>query len=430
VTATTSVTITALPTASISYTGTPFCTSVTAAQGVTLSGSGAYTGGSYASTAGLSINVTTGAITPSTSTPGTYTVTYSTLSSGGCGVVTATTSVTITALPTASISYGTPFCSNNAAAQNVTLIGTGAYTGGTYTSAAGLSINATTGAITPSTSTPGTYTVTYSTLPSGGCGIVRVTTSVTITPLPTASISYSSSFCTSNTAVQLPSLGGSGAYLGGSYASTAGLSINATTGAITPSTSTPGTYTVTYSTLASGGCSIVTATASVEIVRAPIAGTEILPSREVCNYDSTSIDLFGLIAGEDTGGTWSRISGTGGTFNATAGTFASAVGATDSVFEYRVLGTGPCSDATVRVTIIINTPPMVSLQDNQIVCLDVNNNPIETVLLTTGHSATQYTFEWTNGTTVVGTDPTFVVDQPGTYTVTVTNIATNCSASY
>ncbi|WP_164974518.1 hypothetical protein, partial [Flavobacterium amnicola] len=71
----------------------------------------------YASTAGLTINATTGAITPSTSTPGTYTVTYSTLASGGCGVVTATTSVTITALPTASISYaGSPYCSGVATA--------------------------------------------------------------------------------------------------------------------------------------------------------------------------------------------------------------------------------------------------------------------------------------------------------------------------
>jgi hypothetical protein len=30
--------------------------------------------------------------------------------------------------------------------------------------------------------------------------------------------------------------------------------------------------------------------------------------------------LFSLITGEDTGGTWSRLTGTGGTFNAAAGT--------------------------------------------------------------------------------------------------------------
>ena len=79
---------------------------------------------------------------------------------GGCAAQTATTSVTIIALPTATISYaGTPFCKSLVVAQSVTRTGTG---GGTYTAApAGLTINAVTGAITPSSSTAGTYTVTY-----------------------------------------------------------------------------------------------------------------------------------------------------------------------------------------------------------------------------------------------------------------------------
>jgi hypothetical protein len=34
----------------------------------------------------------------------------------------------------------------------------------------------------------------------------------------------------------------------------------------------------------------------------------------------SSIDLFSLITGEDTGGTWSRLTGTGGPFNVAAGT--------------------------------------------------------------------------------------------------------------
>jgi hypothetical protein len=57
-------------------------------------------GGVYSSTAGLIIDASTGGITPSGSTPGTYTVTYTTPSTGGCTSVIATTSVTITAAPT------------------------------------------------------------------------------------------------------------------------------------------------------------------------------------------------------------------------------------------------------------------------------------------------------------------------------------------
>ena len=69
------------------------------------------------------------------STPGTYTVTYA-FSSGGCNS-TATASVTINALPVATIAYaGSPYCAVGTA--SVTQTGTA---GGTYSTGAGLSIN-------------------------------------------------------------------------------------------------------------------------------------------------------------------------------------------------------------------------------------------------------------------------------------------------
>jgi hypothetical protein len=86
-------TVTPLPTASISYSGSPWC-SAAGIQNVTLTGT---PGGTYSAPAGLTINLVTGAITPSSSTPGTYTVTYTIAAAGGCGIVTATTSITITA---------------------------------------------------------------------------------------------------------------------------------------------------------------------------------------------------------------------------------------------------------------------------------------------------------------------------------------------
>ena len=179
---TTTVTITAVPAATIAYAGTPFCSSISAAQAVTLTGT---TGGTFSSTTGLTINASTGAITPNTSTAGTYTVTYTVAAAGGCSAFSTTASVTITTAPSATISYtGTPYCKSVTAAQAVTLTGT---TGGTYSSTAGLTINATTGAITPSTSTTGTYTVTYTIAASGGCAVYTTTTSVVIADLPTVS---------------------------------------------------------------------------------------------------------------------------------------------------------------------------------------------------------------------------------------------------
>ncbi|MEO6963664.1 MAG: hypothetical protein ABIY90_16960, partial [Puia sp.] len=251
-TVTATVTINALPTAIISYAGSPYCATGTAT--VTQTGQG---GGAYSSTAGLSLNAATGAINLATSTAGVYTVTY-TFSNGTCSNSTAK-NVTVTALPTATISYGgNPYCATGTA--TVTRIG---QAGGTYSSTAGLNITAATGAINLVTSTAGTYTVTYS-FSNGACSNTT-TTSVTINALPTATISYAGSpYCATGTAAVTQT-----GQAGGTYSSTAGLNITAATGAINLATSTAGTYTVTYS-FTNGTCSNTTTT-SITIKALPIA---------------------------------------------------------------------------------------------------------------------------------------------------------------
>lgn len=265
--ATTTVTITALPQASISYAGAPYCIGNTTSQSVTLTGN---TGGTFSATpGGLSINTSTGAVLPSTSTVNSYTVSYTLAAGGGCAAVTATTNLVITPIPAATISYaGAPFCAALSTPQPVSQTGTG---GGAYSAApSGLSINSSTGAITPSTSTAGTYTVTYTIAASGGCAAFTTTSTVIITAVPSASISYAGTpFCASLTTAQPVTQTGTS---GGTYsAAPAGLSLNASTGAIIPSTSTAGTYTVTYTVAAAGGCSVFTTTTSVVITAVPNA---------------------------------------------------------------------------------------------------------------------------------------------------------------
>ena len=305
VTATSPITITALPTAAISYSGTPFCQSVSSAQPVILTGTGAYTTGTYSSTAGLTINATTGAITPNTSNTGTYTVTYTIAAAGGCGTVTATTSVILTAVPTATISYaGSPFCSSLGSAQPVTLSGTGAYSGGTYSSTAGLTINASTGAITPGSSTAGTYTVTYTIPASGGCASVPATTSVTITTLPVATFSYTGSPYCSNGTNPSPTFSGGG--VAGTFSSTTGLVfISAATGQINLASSTPGTYTVTNTIAAAGGCAVVTATSPITITALPVA-TFSYTSSPYCSNGTNPSPTF---SGGGLAGTFSSTTG-------------------------------------------------------------------------------------------------------------------------
>src|SRR5213592_2647487 len=252
------MTVRALPTATISYTGSPFCATGTAS--VTQTGQ---TGGSYsAAPAGLSINSTTGQINLGTSSAGTYTVTYSFMDANSCNNTT-TASVTVRALPTATISYtGSPFCATGTA--SVTQTG---QTGGSYSAApAGLSINSTTGQINLGTSSAGTYTVTYSFMDANSCNNTT-TASVTVRALPTATISYTGSpFCATGTASVTQT-----GQTGGSYsAAPAGLSINSTTGQINLGTSSAGTYTVTYSFTDANSCNNTT-TASVTVRALPTA---------------------------------------------------------------------------------------------------------------------------------------------------------------
>jgi len=128
----------------------------------------------------LMISSMSGSIIPSSSTAGTYTVRYTLAATGGCAAVIATAIVTITAAPIASISYaGSPFCQTITTGQSVNQTGT---IGGVYSSSpSGLSINTITGTVTPSTSTAGTYTVSYTIAASGGCAELIKTTTVTIT---------------------------------------------------------------------------------------------------------------------------------------------------------------------------------------------------------------------------------------------------------
>ncbi|MHB1197720.1 MAG: Calx-beta domain-containing protein [Lutibacter sp.] len=243
-----------MPTATISYAGSPYCKVGSAS--VTQTGQ---SGGTYSSTAGLSLNSSTGAINLASSTAGTYTVTYSFTDGNGCSN-TATASVTINSLPTATISYaGSPYCKVGTA--SVTQTG---QSGGTYSSTAGLSLNSSTGAINLASSTAGTYTVIYSFTDDNSCSNTT-SASVIINPLPTATISYAGSpYCKVGSA-SVTQTGQSG----GTYSSTAGLSLNSSTGAINLASSTAGTYTVTYSFTDGNGCSN-TATASVTINPLPI----------------------------------------------------------------------------------------------------------------------------------------------------------------
>ena len=92
----------------------------------------------------------------------------------------------------------------------------------------------------------------------------------------------------------------------------------------------------------------------------------------ICDDSTTTIDLFTLITGEDTGGAWTQTSGTGGTFNAIAGTYTPAVGATTSTFDYTVTGAAPCPDDVSTATITINETPVLTFTSTTCAANSVN----------------------------------------------------------
>ena len=354
--ATATVTITAAPTATIGYINSPFCRTVTTGQYVNQTGT---TGGVYsASPSGLSINTNTGAITPSTSTAGTYTVSHTLAASGGCAAVSTTASVTITAAPGAVISYlGSPFCKTLTTGQVVSQTGT---TGGTYSSITGLSLNASTGAITPSTSTAGTYTVVYTIAAAGGCASVSTTTTVTITTAPTASISYTASpWCKTITTARTVTRTGSS--LGTYSALPSGLMISSMSGSIIPSSSAPGTYTVRYTLAATGGCAAVIATATVTITAAPTATIGYINS-PFCNTltSAQSVSQTGT-----TGGVYSA-SPSGLSINTSTGaiTPSTSIAGTYTV-SYTIAASGGCA-AVIKTTSVVITNCLGIIVNNTI----------------------------------------------------------------
>ena len=418
-TATTSVTITALPVATFSYTGTPYCQNA-ANPSPTFSGGGV--AGTFSSTAGLVfVSTATGQVDLSASTPGTYTVTNTIAAASGCAAVTATSSITITALPVATFSYtGTPYC-QNAANPSPTFSGGGV--AGTFSSTAGLVfVSTATGQVNLSASTPGTYTVTNTIAAASGCAAVTATSSITITALPAATISYAGSpFCSSLVGAQAVTQTGTA---GGTYSSTAGLTINAATGAITPSSSTAGTYTVTYTMAASGGCAAQTATSSVTITALPVA-TFSYTGTPYCQNAANPSPTF---SGGGVAGTFSSTAGLVFVSTATGQINLSASTPGTYTVTNTIAAANGCAAVTATSSITITALPVATFSYTGTPYCQNAANPSPTF----SGGGVAGTFSSTVGLVFVSTATGQInlsASTPGTYTVTNTIAASSgCAA--
>ncbi|MEI8053838.1 MAG: PKD-like domain-containing protein, partial [Bacteroidota bacterium] len=274
-------------------------------------------------------------ITPSVSTTTTY---YAQSRNTTTGCVSATrlpVTLTLITPPSATIAYSSSsYCINVSTTQAVTITGT---TGGTFSVApSGLSINTTTGAFTPSSSTANNYTVTYTIAAAGGCSVFTTTKSVSINQ-DSYAISYPSlSYCTGTTGSISAT---NNAPIGGTYSCVpAGLSINTSNGGINLSASLPGNYIVYYTY--SGGCSTNTST-GINIVARPVVTC---PSNTGTCLNSSAFVLSGA---SPAGGTYSGAGVSGGVFNPVT---AGGLGTYPITYTYDN-GTGCLSSCTFNMSV-------------------------------------------------------------------------------
>jgi hypothetical protein len=405
-TSTQTVTITTAPLANFSYAASIYCVAGTSnPTPIFASGAGA---GTFSATAGgLAINAATGVITLGSSTPGTYTVTNTVAASGSCAASTASTQITIQAAPTATLTAGGPttFCQGGSVVLTAP-----AGTGNTYQFLLnGTAISGATAATYTATAS-GSYSVVVTT--SGGCSATSAATTVTVNPATTATFAYAAStFCLSGTN-PTPTVTGTA---GGTFSSATGLSINATTGAINLSASTPGTYTVTYTV---GGACSSSATQTVTITNSLSAAFS-YPTAPNC-AGTTGTVTPSLSTGASAG-----------TFSSTTGlSLNPATGAIDlaasTAGTYTVTNTvaasGSCAATSASATITLAPTPARPT-------LTVQYNGSTATLTSSAAAGNQF---YRNGVAIAGaTGQTYVVNsaaQLGSYTVVTTN-ASGCASA-
>jgi hypothetical protein len=307
----------------------------------------------------LSINASTGVVTPATSTTGTYTITY-TVTLGSCSRQT-TFNLTINPNPTiTTFTYpNTAYCQND---PNPTP--TINPTGGTFSAPAGLVINGTSGLIDLAASTPNTYNVSY-TVTSGGCSTTQ-NFAVTINAAPAVpTLSYpQAAYCVSDSPANPTFTPAGGTF----SASPAGLSINASTGVVTPATSTTGAYTITY-TVTLGSCSRQT-TFNLTINPNPTITTFTYPNTTYCQNDPNPTPTV-----NPTGGTFSAPAGL--VINGTSGLIDLAASTPNTYNVSYTVTSGGCS-TTQNFAVTINAlppTPTISYAQTSYCTSDANPNP-------------------------------------------------------
>lgn len=340
-------TVNALDNANVTYSQSSYCKNAGSNPTPTVTGaSGTFT----SSPAGLQfVSTSTGQINLATSNPGTYTVTYTT--NGACPNTVQRT-ITIIAADNPAWNYAqTSYCQSfGTVSPNITGVNGGTFT---VTPSTGLSLTASNGVVNTATSTPGTYTVTYTT--PGPCVSTQQRT-ITILPNEDATFSYAqATYCQQDPNPVIPNITGTA---GGTFSVVPNtLVINPAGGAITLGGSVPGNYIITYTT---PGTCVATQTFALSVVANPTAPTASSPA-PICMGDAIpQLQASGL------GGTinWYDAATNGTLLQANSSAYTPQI-SSPGTYDYYVeeVGQASCASTRTLVTIVVNPlplPPVVS----------------------------------------------------------------------
>jgi len=304
-----------------------------------------------------------------------------------CGLNTATDTVTVTfgPPPAATISYAaSPYCKTILTPQNVTFTGT---IGGTYSALpSGLTINPTTGAITPSASAAGIYTVTYTVVQTGGCPDYTTTATVEIIDAIIPTFTQVQPICLGDVLAPLPTT-----------------SLNGVTGTWAPALNNLVTTTYTF-TPTSGLCA-TTAVMTITVGSTTPTFTQVAP---ICQGD--------VLAPLPTT-----------SLNGVTGTWAPALDNTATTTYTFTPTPGVCATPATMI-IVVNPALLVTVNSSSICAGD------STTVTATPAIPGNYNYVWTvpAGATNPGNVASFTTNVVGNYSVVISLINTNtlCNTSF
>ncbi|MCS6979747.1 MAG: PKD domain-containing protein [Flavobacteriales bacterium] len=310
----TTITVNPVPSPSISAAG-PFCTN---AGNQTLIATP--TGGTWSGPG----TTPSGIFNPATAGAGSHAITYSVTQSGCTG--TATSSITVNAVPQPVITPAGPFCTADAPVILTADIAGGAFSG------PGITVSPT---FSPSVAGPGTHPISYSVTVNGCTG--SATTNISVTANPTVNITPAGPFCVNGSPVTLTASPSGGVWSGGPYVTGSGI--------FDPALATIGNNTVSYS-VTQGGCS-GSATTQVAVIAAPNA--TINPAGPFCTGDNPV-----QLTAATSGGTWA------GPGTSSSGLFSpSAAGSGSHTVIYNVTQGGCTASSTTVIT--VSASPSVNI---------------------------------------------------------------------